>query len=195
MKTLQKARLHNGEEGFTLVEMMVTIVIMLAIFFALHAIFDMSMRVFSFSNNKVEAVENARVGMERLVRELRMAYPYNKTSSPPDERLLSTMGETQVTFGNDLNGNRRVETSVEQISYFLDGKKLMRQSGDGRPLSVAENVTGLRFEYLKRSGGGLVTAATEQEVEVVRISLEVRVGRGGKPASQKLLYDVDLRNR
>ena len=105
------------------------------------------------------------------------------------------MGETQVTFGNDLNGNRRVETSVEQISYFLDGKKLMRQSGDGRPLSVAENVTGLRFEYLKRSGGGLVTAATEQEVEVVRISLEVRVGRGGKPASQKLLYDVDLRNR
>ncbi|QYJ14400.1 Type IV minor pilin PilW [Rubrobacter xylanophilus DSM 9941] len=188
-------RLRGGEEGFTLVEMMVTIVIMLTVFFALHAVFETSMRIFGFSNNKVEAVENARVGMERMVRELRMAYPYGKASSPPDERLLSTMGETQITFGNDLDGDRRVEISDEQISYFLDGRRLMRRAGDGLAQPVAEGVSGLRIEYLKNSGGTLVTATTESEVETVRISLEVRVNRGGEPGTQTLIYQVGLKNR
>ena len=36
--------------------------IMIVVFFALYSIFDMSLRVFSFGNNKVEAMESARVG-------------------------------------------------------------------------------------------------------------------------------------
>ena len=207
MKALRKANLSGEEEGFTLVEMMVTIVIMLAVFFALHAIFDMSFRVFSFSNNKVEAVENARVGMERMIREIRAAYPYAKPCNPPDERLFAVMGETQVAFGNDLDGDRKVDLPVseggcddpepedEEITYFLNDKKLMRQKGDESAQPVAENVADLRIEYLKRSGDGLVAATAESEVEVVRVKLEVRVGRGAGRGTQTLAAETELRNR
>ena len=63
------------ERGFTLPEMMVTIMIMMVVFFALYSIFDMSVRIFMFGNNKVEAVESARLGLERMEREIRAAYP------------------------------------------------------------------------------------------------------------------------
>ncbi len=54
--------LLSEEGGFTLPELMVTMVMMLTVLFALYSIFDMSIRVFSFGNHKVEAVENARLG-------------------------------------------------------------------------------------------------------------------------------------
>ena len=44
------------EGGFTLPELMVTMVMMLTVLFALYSIFDMSLRVFSFGSDKVEAV-------------------------------------------------------------------------------------------------------------------------------------------
>ena len=68
-----KERFLKEERGFTLTEMMVTIMIMIVVFFALYSIFDMSLRVFSFGNNKVEAVENARLGLEKMEREIRAA--------------------------------------------------------------------------------------------------------------------------
>ena len=64
--------------GFTLTEMMVTIIIMMIVFFALYSIFDMTLKVFSFGNNKVEATESARIGMEKMEREIRQAYRYRR---------------------------------------------------------------------------------------------------------------------
>ena len=76
-----RERFLKDERGFTLTEMMVTIMIMMVVFFALYSIFDMSLRVFSFGNNKVEAVESARVGMEKMEREIRAAYPVDASRS------------------------------------------------------------------------------------------------------------------
>ncbi len=78
----------KGRGGFTLSEMMVTIMIMIVVFFALFSIFDMSLRVFSYGNNKVEAMESARLGMEKMEREIRQAYKYNSAASPPQNHLF-----------------------------------------------------------------------------------------------------------
>src|SRR5215203_1162674 len=72
---VMKERLLKEETGFTLSEMMVTITIMMIVFFALYSIFDTSVRIFSYGSNKVEAVESARLGLERMEREIRAAYP------------------------------------------------------------------------------------------------------------------------
>jgi prepilin-type N-terminal cleavage/methylation domain-containing protein len=68
-------RLLREESGFTLVEVLVTMTIMIVVLSALYGIFDMGLRTFSFGNNKVEAVENARLGLEKMEREIRAAYP------------------------------------------------------------------------------------------------------------------------
>ena len=113
-----RERLRDAS-GFTLPEMMVTIMVMIVVLFALYNIFDMSLRVFSFGNNKVEAVENARLGLERIEREVRAAYPYDKGASSPDTHLFATpLSDRRITFGNDsASGNRTIDPATEEITY------------------------------------------------------------------------------
>jgi hypothetical protein len=73
----------------------------------------MSLRVFSFGNNEVEAAESARLGLEKMEREIRAAYPVD--SNDPDNMHLFFSADgspsnppqampaaSQITFGNDL---------------------------------------------------------------------------------------------
>jgi Tfp pilus assembly protein PilW len=143
MRLVMTSRLLREERGFTLTEMMVTTMVMIMMLFALYSLFDMSLRVFAFGNNKVEAMENARLGLERMEREIRAAYPVDAndpanshlffsanglTSNPPQ----ATPTVTQITFGNDLgdadgdgigDGNHKIEcfdaASCEYITYKL----------------------------------------------------------------------------
>jgi prepilin-type N-terminal cleavage/methylation domain-containing protein len=189
------------EDGFTLVEMMVTIAVMIVVMFALYSVFDMTVRVFMFANDKVEAVENARLGLERMEREIRAAYPYDKPSG--DEQLFDGMGTTRITFGNDRGiGDRYIDQATEEIAYGLSATgppyTLQRAVGSGTPQPVVEYIgefddgtPGLRFVYLKRSGTDLVVTSAEPEIEAVRITIVV--DKDGR--RQEITTDVDLRNR
>jgi prepilin-type N-terminal cleavage/methylation domain-containing protein len=143
------------EDGFTLIEMMVTIAVMIVVMFALYSVFDMTVRVFMFANDKVEAVENARLGLERMEREIRAAYPYDKPSG--DEQLFDGVGTTRITFGNDRGiGDRYIDQATEEIAYGLSATgppyTLQRAVGSGTPQPVVEYIgefddgtPGLRF--------------------------------------------------
>jgi prepilin-type N-terminal cleavage/methylation domain-containing protein len=134
-----RKRFVKEQDGFTLPEMMITMVIMIVVLFALYSIFDMSIRVFSFGNDKSEAVQNARLGLEKMEREIRAAYPVNGPTStgttryrffdangtnPPSGAAWPTA--TQITFGNELGspGDRLIRcpdppASCEYITYKL----------------------------------------------------------------------------
>lgn len=188
-----RGRMLRDQSGFSLPEVMVTIMLMLTVMFALYSIFDMSLRVFSFGNDKTEATENARLGLERMEREIRAAYPQDKTVDPPNTTLFSTWTAGQITFGNDLNGNRKVD-SDEFITYRrgADPTTLQREKG-GNSQAMVEFVDGLSFEYLDRYGA---PATSEDKIFMVRITLAVKVDRGlGGPTTQTLTTDVALRNR
>ena len=132
-----KRRLVRDENGFTLPEMLVTITIMMVVLFALYSIFDMSVRVFSFGNDKVEAVENARLGLEKMEREIRATYPVKGPTGTPRYRFFSANGTdttspppamptaTQITFGNELGspGDKQIQcltsSTCEYITYKL----------------------------------------------------------------------------
>lgn len=191
-------RLLNEEGGFTLPEMLVTMMIMITVLFALYSIFDMSIRVFSFGNDKVEAVENARLGLERMEREIRDAYPYNKAGG--NTTLLSSFTPNSITFGNDTNGDRKITAPGEEITYRLSGSapySLLRAnpSSDSTPDPVVEYVkaNGLNFQYLNKNGN---PTTSESEVSRVRIRLDIEIDRGNLGTrTQTLTTDVDLRNR
>lgn len=125
-------RFLKEEKGFTLTEMLVTITIMMIVFFSLYSIFDTGVRIFSYGSNKVEAAESARLGLERMEREIRAAYPVgtdghlffsaNGTTSNPPQAMPS---QTQITFGNELgaegqgNGTISCGSPCEYITYKL----------------------------------------------------------------------------
>jgi hypothetical protein len=130
-----RERFLKDEGGFSLSEMLVTIMIMIVVFFALFSIFDMSLKVFSFGNNKIEAVESARVGMEKMEREIRQAYKYNSaseqthlffdTATPAAALTVPPTIREDLTFGNDLgapgasNGIIECGSPCEYITYKL----------------------------------------------------------------------------
>jgi type II secretory pathway component PulJ len=186
-----RERFIRDESGFSLPELLVTMLMMLLVFFALHSIFDMSIRVFSFGNDKTEATENARLGLERMERELRAAYPYNKAAG--NNTLLASGTASEVTFGNNLNSNRVIDSN-EVITYrrgVSDPTTLIREN-DGQSQPLVDFVQGLNFEYLDPTGNPVAASVASR----VRISLTVRVDRGlNQPVTQTLTTDVALKNR
>ena len=96
--------LRKSQDGFALPEMMVTILVMVVVLFALYSIFDASIKVFSFGNDKVESVESVRVAMERMEREIRSAYPQNGAAGERTVIYGFASGlQGSITFGNDSN--------------------------------------------------------------------------------------------
>lgn len=185
---------------------MVTMMMMLMVMFALYSIFDMSIRVFSFGNDKTEAVENARLGLERMERELRAAYPYNKTDSDTtNDNLIYAytpasavpQNQSTISFFNDLNGNN-IEDGSERISYSLSGASPPALLRNGDPVVEFVQPGGLNFTFCKVSTNCNPVSPpslTEGEVKLVRVELKVRVKRGATAATQTLRTDVTLRNR
>lgn len=172
MRCPMKRRLLVDERGFTLTEVLVTMMIMLVVLFALYSLFDMALRVYSVGNDKVEAVENARLGLEKMKREIRAAFPYNKanssttddylfwSSATPTSATIPTSPSTSITFGNDLDGDYQVatDTSTEQITYDLSSvtctitapctlRRTVGPTGTAQP--VVEFVQALNFTYCK----------------------------------------------
>jgi prepilin-type N-terminal cleavage/methylation domain-containing protein len=203
------------EGGFTLPEVLVAMTLMVVVLLTLYSIFDMSVRVFGFGNDKVEAVENARLGLEKMAREVRAAYPYDKGAG--QDHMLWSPGypatgaippSGRISFGNDLDRNRKIEcppppspsSACEIITYdvYRPGGSTTDALGRARA-SVRQPVAGhvedvdgdgeaLTFDYLNRFGD---PATSEAEVAMVRIELEV--GVNGR--TQTLSTQVALRNR
>ncbi len=201
MRGAATRRLLREEQGFTLTEVLVTMMVMIIVLFALYSIFDMGLRVFSFGNSKVEAVENARLGLEKMEREIRGAYPYDKTDTDATNDYLFPAGgftSSSITFGNDLNGDYRVDSSTEQITYSLSGGSPATLLRNGQPVvEFVQDVDGgnaLTFEYRNAAGA---TVTNEADIQMVRIKLEVAVDRGIQegPVTQILTTDVALKNR
>lgn len=211
-----RKRLLRDESGFTLPEMLVTIMIMLVVMFALYSIFDMSLRVFSFGNDKTEAVENARLGLEKMEREIRTAYPQNKAASTPNTTLFTSWTANSITFGNDLDGNGKIECvsggtpPCETISYSVYQPSgatiyaLGRSNSSGGTLQpvvefvdyVSSSDTGLKFRYFQRDGvTEIMPGGDESKIALVRIELRIKVERGVQPGTQTLSTDVALANR
>jgi prepilin-type N-terminal cleavage/methylation domain-containing protein len=221
MRNGSAKRFVHEEAGFTLPEMMVTIMVMTLVLFSLYSIFDMSIRVFSFGNDKVEAAENARLGLEKMEREIRAAYPVDRINgrqhvffAPGFSTTPARPGEQSITFGNDLPlsgspANRRVDPS-EEITYELrhrDGGvcptsgppngvcTLVRRQGDVSTAAfepVVNHVVPDGLEFeYLRSNLTPATAGDGTDIGVVRIRLEVSVDG----TRQVLTTDVDLRNR
>ena len=194
------------EDGFTLPEVIVAMAMMAAVLLALYAMFDASVRVFGAGSDRMEAVQNARLGLARMEREIRAAYPQDKANG--DDTLLTDFGEDRLVIGNDtgenLGGNRRTRNPVtgtseqgERISYRLNAAGVPVRNG-ARMIRHAKDVDGdgraLTFEYLDAQGGPV--AGGEDDVALVKIKLEISVdGAGERPVERTLGTTVALRNR
>lgn len=179
-----KRRLLRGEGGFTLAETLVAMTMMVTVLFATYSIFDMTVRVFDYGDDELEAVENARLGLERMVREIRAAYPQDGGT------LLSAGDADELTFQN-----RPGTGPPETITYSLSGgsRSYLRRNGQ-RMAGPLDGTDGVRFAYCASSASCSSVLAAEHQVDLVRITIKARAP-GAASVTRTLTTDVYLRNR
>ena len=179
-----RRRLSREEGGFTLPEVLVAMTMTVAVLFALYAILDASVRVWEAGGEEVEAVENARLGLERMEREIRAAYPSD------DGVLLEAGDADSIVFYNkpDEGAPERIPYAPSSSSPTFLLRDSVRIAG---PLAGSD---GIRFAYCTTTTACSSTIAAENGIRLVRVTLAVKVD-GPADATQTLSTQVYLRNR
>jgi type II secretory pathway component PulJ len=122
--------------GLTLIELIATIVLLSIVAIISSRILATGLTAYLTSENILDASAQARLGVERMVRDIRAV------RSSTD---ISTASASQFTF-TDSNGN--------SISYLRSGTTLTR---NGQVL--ADGVSALTFTYADKNGAATATLA------------------------------------
>lgn len=147
------------EDGFSLVELLIYMVMFIVVMGALYSVFTGNTKSYSSQENKVEMVQDLRAAMHLIMGDTRMA-GLDPTGvggigfvDDADDRF-DTDGNS-IHFTMDFDGSGVIDNS-ENINYFLKNaggvQQVVRRTGDGGEPVVAENITGLAFTYLFADG-------------------------------------------
>lgn len=156
---------QNAVTGFTLVEVILTIVILGIIGALVGPILKSGVKSYNLIYSRKAALGQARFAMERMVDEMRL--------------IRSTSDITTWTQSN-LQFNIPNESA---ISYSLSGNNLLRKGA-----ILADGVTLLQFSYLDSNGNQAGAVG-----DIRRIGIEMQVSAGASKGSIKQRTQVFLR--
>ncbi len=120
--------LHNrilkawkGKGGFTLLEILVVLSVFIVISVLIYLSYFMITRLSERENRRIELVQNGRVGLDRIVREMRqgeeIVNPLPLVSTDPDFPPPS-----EIIFQDG-----HVSDRIQYVRYYLDGTDLRRE--------------------------------------------------------------------
>jgi type IV pilus assembly protein PilW len=176
--------IHSRPYGFSLVELLIAMAISLLLLGAIYSVFTFHNKTFSHQEQIVDMLQNVRMEMDTMSREVRMAGydPTGVNSDPNPANNFSgiTVDLSLFQIQADLNGNGTIDNTSqenpENIVYAFDAanKRITRNIGAG-PQSFIDDVDSFTFEYLDGNGNGTpISSAVRQ----VRLKI---TGRTAKP--------------
>ena len=155
-----KDEASNDKAGFSLVELLITALILTVVLFAIYLMYETNMTTATWGNKKAELQQNARVALDMMEREIRMA-GYN-----PDPSLTGananaiqdiSLSPTTLTFITDVDGAADNKTEKVQYTYNATPQTITRSvwqwNGTGwdsltaTPEVVADGVSSLCLTY------------------------------------------------
>ena len=167
---------QEQEQGFTLVELMITLGMSALVIFAIYSAYILQQKTYYSQDQVIEIQQNIRAGFDTMIREIRMA-GYDPTGSGNFSITAAT--GNQITFDLDLDENGNSGGTNESIDYVLSGTTLTRNTQ-----AVAENIQAIEFYYTVNDGVNIsqtLTPATLADIRSVQVSILARAGqRDGK---------------
>lgn len=208
----RKNRSPFGEDGFTLVELLIAMVLGVAVLTVIVTTHRMQLRSHLTQESMVDANQNARAAMTIMTREIKMA-GYDPTGSADARVLVANQAEFQFQFDNNEDGD--VLDPNEQIRYALDNDvdgdgvadanpcNLGREVWNGGLQTIAENVSAVNFVYLDdrindnsdNDGDGLVDEPDEAamvtpvqasdmgDIKMVQVTVVTQNGTSAPPVN------------
>jgi type IV pilus assembly protein PilW len=158
---------RNMMRGFSLVELMVVLVLTSMSAAAIYRVFVSFSTSYDIQDQVTELQQNLRVGMPKMIRDIRMAgYDPNEIGGIG----FTTMSTNTIIFGY---GSTTVGYTIADLPVSdPDGMMDLGRSTDGGATysSIIENIEALNFVYLDSAGA--VTAGTD--VRSVQIAMVVK---------------------
>ena len=159
-----RARVPSERMGFTLVEMLISIVLLSIIVGSLTSVVVSSQRDYDRQQHIGRSQDNLRAAENSIVTILRSAKadPYETGSALLDPDPLNHGTFDNVRVVSDFNpADGDFADPMEDVLFYLDGDtlKVRWQSGTDA-LSLAYPITYLDFDYYDTAGSPLTDAAT-----------------------------------
>jgi prepilin-type N-terminal cleavage/methylation domain-containing protein len=206
----------RSQRGFSLTELLVVCALLGVVMAGVLSLLMIGQDSATATSNKVDAQANARIGIERMIEEIREAgyLPAGPTCPgapatpcPPYTyggfSAITAQSATGLTIQNDWNADNAIQAAAitdpvsgalrgEQVIYsFNAGQLLRREVGvDGAPVVLASGITSLAFTYLDQSNTVTATAAN---IRTVTITLTTQQSAGQPQVT--MVHRVRLRNR
>jgi type IV pilus assembly protein PilW len=165
------------QNGFTLIEMLIALAMGSLLLASLYNFYMGQKKAYAIREQVSEMQQNARAGMELMVREIRMA-GYNPTRAPGVGIIEA--GSQAIRMTMDLNGDGDVTDENEDITYSLydsgsDGDlDLGRKPAGSTNQPVAENIASLDFVYTLANGSTTTTPVSLGQIRMLQVSLTAR---------------------
>ncbi len=185
------------KNGYTLVEILVVVfIMMMALFVGADYIIN-GFRSTTFNIEQEDAIVNARNAVNIFTKEIRGA-----NTSDNGSYTLDTIADQEFIFYSDIND----DNSMEKVRYYLDSgdNELMKDviaAGPARDYSQA-TTTSIIARYINNqsepiftyydSNGATTTAIID--VRMIGISLKVNVTPSRAPNDYYIVANVTLRN-
>jgi type II secretory pathway pseudopilin PulG len=210
-----RVAVFRDEGGFTLAEMLVVCALLGTVMAGVLSLLMIGQQSATATANKVDAQSNARMGIDRLIEEVREAGylpagptcpgapatpcpPYNYAFS-----AISAQTATALTIQNDWNADGVIQAAAvtdpitgslrgEQVVYSFAAGQLRRQEIgiDGATVVVAAGIISLAYTYLDQNNTVTATAA---DIRTVTITLTTQQSAGQPQVT--MVHRVRLRNR
>ncbi len=155
--------IQNRDNGFTLVELLISMTVGLIVLGVLAGTLIIQRKAYDVQEQLTEMVQSARATMDIITREVLMA-GFNP-SGTSFNGIPYSAGQLQISA--DLNGNGLTTDANENIVYTFDGAILGidRNTGGGaQPL--AKNIQAFSFSYLDGDGNATTTTADIRQIQI-----------------------------
>ena len=168
--------------GFTVIEVLMVIAILSIAFGTIYKSFEQLSRSYTKENVKAGIQQGARIAVEFMVQDIRMAGldPLGTADAGMSTGLTGQLPVTNwIEFTADVNfdGEIKEDEDYERIRYRLDGKQLLQRNRMEEEV-LLDNVTNLTFTYLN-SEDAPTTDINEIRSVIVSLTMEKPAGRVG----------------
>jgi type IV pilus assembly protein PilW len=182
MKGIQKhISLSGPNQGFTMIELMIAMVVSLLALAAIYSTFLAQHRSYQIQSETADMQQNIRAAIYYMQREIRMAGSNPFVTIPAFG--ITAAGASSITFTEDVRGaaagvppvpgppDGDVTDPDENITYSLNGTNLQRTDNVtlvSQP--VAQNINALNFVYLDANGNPTATLADIRTVQITIVA-------------------------
>lgn len=187
-------------KGFTFIETIITIFVFTLAMGAVMAFIIMGYRTQSYAFGQARAIQEARRGIEVMVKEIREA-----RTGEDGSYVIYNAQDNEFSFFSDIDR----DLAIEKVRYFSDGTNFKKgiieptvtdgiadYSGEEEISILSQYVRNAPsvFRYFDANGEELFNPDRRKNVKLMEVSLVINIDPNRAPNDFELKSDVYIRN-